>query len=69
MLYPVLYSIQAASLSFQLEKCHQDQDLLGLHILQGIEDMINHSQFPDDTLLLGGDVTHIARKYIHELDL
>jgi hypothetical protein len=67
-LSPLLYAIQASVLSFQLEHCHLHQDLLGLRMTRGAKE-INHAQFVDDTLLLGGASTLIARKFKQELEL
>ena len=61
-LSPLLYAIQASVLSFQLEAARQDQDLPGIQMARGIKD-INHAQFADDTLLLGGASTIIARRF------
>ena len=52
-LSPLLYAIQALVLSFQLEKARKDQDLSGIRMARGTKD-INHVQFADDTILLGG---------------
>ena len=52
-LSPLLYAIQASVLSFQLDSAKHDQDLPGIKIARGIKD-INHAQFADDTILLGG---------------
>ena len=41
---------------------------MGLHIARGVKE-INHAQFADDTLLLGGVGTSSARKFKKELDL
>jgi len=58
----LLYAIQASMLSFQLEHCPSQHELMGIKIARGVKD-INHAQFVDDTLLLGGDSTIIARKF------
>ena len=50
---PLLFFIFASTLSFQLDKSHLDQDLLRVQIVRGVKE-INHAQFADDTLLLGG---------------
>ena len=67
-LSPLLYAIQASALSFQLEFSQTQQGLLGLHMVRGVKD-INHAQFADDTLLLGGASPNIARRFKHDLDL
>jgi hypothetical protein len=59
---PLLYAIQASMLSFQLEHYRSQQELTGIKIARGVKD-INHAQFVDDTLLLGGASTIIARKF------
>jgi hypothetical protein len=41
---------------------------MGIKIARGVKD-INHAQFVDDTLLLGGASTIIARKFKQQLDL
>ena len=42
--------------------------LPGLRIANNVRD-INHAQFADDTLLLGGANTHSAEQFKQELDL
>jgi hypothetical protein len=49
------------SLSRLLESERNIGNLLGIQIVRGVKS-INHSQFVDDTLLLGGDSTIIARE-------
>ena len=66
-LSPLLYAIQASVLSIQLEQARQDQDLLGIRMAQGTKD-INHTQFVDDTILLGGASQIIARRFKNDLD-
>jgi exonuclease III len=66
-LSPLLYAIQASVLSYQLENSQINKDLHGLRIAQGVKD-INHAQFADDTLLLGGASPIIAKKFKEELD-
>ena len=41
---------------------------MGLCISRGVKD-INHAQFTDDTILLGGASTHSARNFKTELDI
>jgi hypothetical protein len=67
-LSPLLYAIQDSTLSFQLEHCYSQQELMGIQISRGVKD-INHAQFVDDTLLLGGASTIIAHKFKQQLDL
>jgi len=67
-LSPLLYAIQASVLSFQLEHCRLQKNLIGLRIVQGVKDL-NHAQFSDDTLLLGGASIIISRKFKKELDV
>jgi hypothetical protein len=66
-LSPLLYAIQASVLSFQLEHCQNHNNLHGLRIAPGVKD-INHAQFADDTLLMGGASLHTARKFKNELE-
>ena len=61
-LSPLLYAIQASIFSLQLEKARRDQDLIGIRMAQGTKD-INHAQFGDDTILLGGASQLIARRF------
>jgi ribonuclease HI len=66
-LSPLLYAIQASVLSYQLENSQVQNNLQGLRIAQGVKD-INHAQFADDTLLLGGVSPIIAKKFKEELE-
>ena len=66
-LSPLLYAIQASVLSFQLEYARQDQDLSGIRMARGTKD-INHVQFADDTILLGGASQIIARQFKSEMN-
>jgi hypothetical protein len=66
-LSPLLYAIQASVLSFQLEHHQQTRSLPGLRIVSTVKD-INHAQFADDTLLLGGANVRTARNFKQELD-
>jgi hypothetical protein len=66
-LSPLLYALQASALSYQLENAQINKDLMGLSITQGVKD-INHAQFANDTLLLGGASPIIAKKFKEELD-
>jgi ribonuclease HI len=66
-LSPLLYAIQASVLSYQLENARICSNLKGLKIAQGVKE-INHAQFADDTLLLGGASRLVAKRYKEELD-
>eukprot|EP00253_Pinus_taeda_P026904 PITA_26904 len=55
-------------LSFQLDHNQQIQSLPGLKASRKVKD-INHAQFADDTLLLGGASLHSARHFKRELDI
>ena len=65
---PLLYAIQASVLSFQLDHCQQIRSLAGLQMAQNVKD-INHVQFADDTLLLGGASIISADLFKRELDI
>jgi hypothetical protein len=65
-LSPLLYAIQAYFLSFQLDRCLQQRSLLGLNITPRVKN-INHTQFSDDTLLLGLANLKSAKKFKEEL--
>jgi len=65
-LSPFLYAIQASVLSFQLEHSQSHNNLHGLRIAPGVKN-INHAQFVDDTLLMGGASLHTTRKFKIEL--
>ena len=67
-LSPLLYAIQASVFSFQLEKARRDQDLIGIRMDRETKD-INHAQFADDSILLGGASQLIARRFKTEMDL
>ena len=54
-------------LSLQLEQAKKDRDLIGIRMARGTKD-INHTQFVDDTILLGGAIHHIGRRLKSELD-
>jgi hypothetical protein len=66
-LSPLLYAIQASVLSFQLEHSQNQNNLHGLRIVPRVKD-INHAQFVDDTLLLGGASLQTTRKFKDELE-
>jgi hypothetical protein len=65
-LSPLLYAIQASVLSFQLEHGQNHNNLHGLRIAPRVKD-INHVQFVDDTLLMGGTSLQTTRKFKNEL--
>jgi hypothetical protein len=66
-LSPLLYAIQASVLSYQLGNSQAQSTLQGLRIEPGMKD-INHAQFADDTLLLGGASSIIAKQFKEELE-
>ena len=66
-LSPLLYAIQAFVLSFQLNHSQQRSLLPGIRMAENVKE-INHAQFADDTLLLGGASLHIARQFKQELE-
>eukprot|EP00253_Pinus_taeda_P025142 PITA_25142 len=66
-LSPLLYAIQASVLSYQLDHNQQTQTLPGLRSTHKVKD-INHAQFADDTLLLGGASIISAISFKKELD-
>ena len=67
-LSPLLYAIQASVLSFQLDQIQLHNNLIGLRISRGVKD-INHAQFVDDTILLGGASVQSTRLFKSELEL
>ena len=67
-LSPLLYAIQASILSFQLDQCQQISSLSGLRMAHNVKE-INHAQFADDTLLLGGASIISAGFFKRELDI
>ena len=67
-LSPLLYAIQASMLNFQLNFCEETHTLPSLRIVNNVWD-INHAQFADDTLLLGGANIHSAEHFKQELEL
>ena len=64
---PLLYAIQASVLSFQLEYARKAQELPGIRMARGSK-YINHAQFADDTLLLGGASQIIVRRFKSEIN-
>jgi hypothetical protein len=66
-LSPLLYAIQASVLSFQLDHGQMHNNLLGPRIAPGVKE-INHAQFADDMLLMGGASMPMTKKFKKELD-
>ena len=64
----LLYAIQDSVLSFQLNFCQEIHTLPGLRMANNVRD-INHAQFADDTLLLGGASIYSAEHFRKELEL
>eukprot|EP00253_Pinus_taeda_P005523 PITA_05523 len=64
---PLLFVIQASALSFHLNKQMQEQEISGISIARGVQN-INHALFADDTLLLGTALIHSARRFKETLD-
>lgn len=67
-LSPLLYAVQASVLSFQLDHNQQSHTFPGLRTTHKAKD-INHAQFADDTLLLGGASLISTRHFKRELDI
>jgi exonuclease III len=67
-LSPMLYVLQAAVLSFQLQSCLLNRTLPGIRVTPSTSE-VNHAQFADDTLLLGAASIKTARHFKSELDL
>ena len=68
LLSPLLYAIQALVLSFQLNLFQEIHSLPGLRIVNGVWS-INHAQFVDDTLLLGGASSQSSKYFNEELEI
>eukprot|EP00253_Pinus_taeda_P012579 PITA_12579 len=66
-LSPYLFILMAESLSKALDFNRRTGMITGIKIEQGIKN-INHSQFADDTLLMGGASINIARRFKNILD-
>eukprot|EP00253_Pinus_taeda_P006650 PITA_06650 len=64
---PLLFLIQASVLSFHLNNQMQEQEISGISIARGVQN-INHVLFADDTLLLGTASIDSARKFKETLD-
>jgi ribonuclease HI/exonuclease III len=65
---PMLYVIQAAVLSYQLQSCLLNRSIPGIQITPSTKE-VSHAQFADDTLLLGAASIKSARSFNTELDL
>eukprot|EP00253_Pinus_taeda_P009881 PITA_09881 len=66
-LSPFLYIIMAETLSVHLENLCLKREIMGISIERGIKE-INHSLFADDTLLIGGASSLMARRFKRVLD-
>eukprot|EP00253_Pinus_taeda_P026540 PITA_26540 len=66
-LSPYLFILMAESLSKALDSNRRTGMITGIQIEQGAKN-INHSQFADDTLLMGGASITIARRFKKILD-
>eukprot|EP00253_Pinus_taeda_P008030 PITA_08030 len=66
-LSPFLYIIMAETLSVHLENFRNKREITGICIERGIKE-INHSLFADDTLLIGGASSLMARRFKRVLD-
>eukprot|EP00253_Pinus_taeda_P035074 PITA_35074 len=66
-LSPFLFIIMAETLSVHLENLRLKREIMGICIERGIKE-INHSLFADDTLLIGGASSLMARRFKRVLD-
>eukprot|EP00253_Pinus_taeda_P022784 PITA_22784 len=66
-LSPFLYIIMAETLSVHLENLRLKREITGICIERGIKE-INHSLFADDTLLIGGASSLMARRFKRVMD-
>eukprot|EP00253_Pinus_taeda_P012958 PITA_12958 len=66
-LSPYLFILMAESFSQALDHNRRVGIITGIEYGNGVKN-INHSQFADDTLLIGGASTTIARRFKHLLD-
>eukprot|EP00253_Pinus_taeda_P018624 PITA_18624 len=66
-LSPFLYIIMAETLSIHLEKLRMQKEITGISIVRGTKG-INHSLFADDTLLIGGASSLMAKRFKKMLD-
>eukprot|EP00253_Pinus_taeda_P021309 PITA_21309 len=64
---PLLFLIQVSVLSFHLNNQMQEQEISGISIARGVQN-INHVLFADDTLLLGIASIDSPRKFKETLD-
>jgi hypothetical protein len=62
LLSPSLYITIANSLSRKVEMERLARNLPGIELVRGVKS-INHSQFTNDTLLLGGESIIIIRRF------
>ena len=67
-LSPMLFVIQAAVLSYQLNRKLQIRALSGIRVVPKVKE-VNHAQFADDTLLLGVANLSTTSNFKAELDL
>eukprot|EP00253_Pinus_taeda_P005844 PITA_05844 len=67
LLSPFLYIIMAETLSTHLDQLRNNKEIPGICIEKGIKE-INHSLFTDDTLLIGGASSLMARRFKRILD-
>eukprot|EP00253_Pinus_taeda_P028873 PITA_28873 len=67
-LSPFLFIIMAETLSLHLEHKRQTREIMGIDIVRGAKG-INHSLFADDTLLIGGASSLMARRFKEVLEL
>jgi hypothetical protein len=66
-LSPLLFIIVVESLSRKIERGRELGNLPGLQISRSVNNM-NHSQFVDETLFLGGASTIISSRFKYSLD-
>ena len=66
-LSPMLFVIQAAVLSYQLNRSLQNRSLSGIKIVPRVKE-VNHAEFADDTLLMGAANLITARNFKTELE-
>eukprot|EP00253_Pinus_taeda_P003539 PITA_03539 len=66
-LSPFLFILMAETLSLQLEHKRRTKEITGIDIVRGAKG-INHSLFADDTLLIGGASSLMARRFKEVLD-
>jgi hypothetical protein len=66
-LSPYLFILMAKALGRRLDQERQQKNISGIRIATGVR-RINHAQFADDTLLIGGASTIMARRFKNILD-